>query len=226
MPGNEFRGHERRVRLPRARRRLIARDLSRCIYCGAGAAAGLVLDHVEPLGNGGTDDNDNLAAACRTCNAEKRSRSLLRFLASQALQGRRIGHAASTAGVTVPPRTPRLRCRSVAFAPSRLVSDTRCSHSARVTYLLLSTTADLDGWCWPGARELARMADRDPKFASLTLGELERLGYLERHIVSDAAGAQLRVRLLLTPSELEELAALPPLAESGAVHSRFYSEVP
>jgi hypothetical protein len=39
-----------------------------CAYCGDFATC---LDHVVPLSKGGPDDVENLAPACRLCNAEK-----------------------------------------------------------------------------------------------------------------------------------------------------------
>lgn len=48
-----------------------------CAYCGE---AGSVIDHIVPLAEGGEHDVSNLTGACRSCNARKRTRSLLRFL--------------------------------------------------------------------------------------------------------------------------------------------------
>ena len=66
------------VRAPRrrvasaSRRAVFARDEYRCQYCGHRADS---IDHVVPRSRGGSDDWDNLAAACRTCNAAKRNRT-------------------------------------------------------------------------------------------------------------------------------------------------------
>ena len=46
----------------------------RCRYCGASASTDgvvLVLDHIVPVVEGGTDEATNLLTACRDCNAGK-----------------------------------------------------------------------------------------------------------------------------------------------------------
>jgi 5-methylcytosine-specific restriction endonuclease McrA len=66
------------VRAPRrrvvsaSRRAVFARDDYRCQYCGDGADS---IDHVVPRSRGGSDEWDNLAAACRACNSAKRNRT-------------------------------------------------------------------------------------------------------------------------------------------------------
>lgn len=55
-----------------SRRAVFARDDYRCQYCGGGADS---IDHVLPRSRGGGDGWDNLAAACRACNATKRNRT-------------------------------------------------------------------------------------------------------------------------------------------------------
>ena len=55
-----------------SRRAVFARDEYRCQYCGSGADS---IDHVVPRSRGGLDDWDNLAAACRACNSNKRNRT-------------------------------------------------------------------------------------------------------------------------------------------------------
>lgn len=44
-----------------------------CEMCGAVATE---VDHVWPVTEGGTDDRENLQAACRSCNARKGSRTV------------------------------------------------------------------------------------------------------------------------------------------------------
>lgn len=46
------------------------RDNYTCQYCGARGAR-LECDHIVPLSRGGTNDLDNLATACVTCNRSK-----------------------------------------------------------------------------------------------------------------------------------------------------------
>lgn len=50
-----------------------------CSYCGG---FGGEIDHIVPLKRGGTNADDNLAAACRSCNARKAARPLWRYLLS------------------------------------------------------------------------------------------------------------------------------------------------
>ncbi|MDP8988260.1 MAG: HNH endonuclease [Actinomycetota bacterium] len=55
------------------RRAVFARDGSRCQYCGASADS---IDHVVPRSRGGQHVWENVVAACRPCNAQKRDRLL------------------------------------------------------------------------------------------------------------------------------------------------------
>lgn len=48
-----------------------------CVYCGG---ISVEVDHIHPSSKGGKDTEDNLAPACRSCNASKNHRSLLEFL--------------------------------------------------------------------------------------------------------------------------------------------------
>lgn len=48
-----------------------------CSYCGGPAD---VIDHIEPLATAGAHSASNLTAACRRCNARKRTVPLLAFL--------------------------------------------------------------------------------------------------------------------------------------------------
>lgn len=49
------------------------RDAYRCRYCGSYES--LAVDHVVPVCAGGKNDEDNLATACRACNARKHGRT-------------------------------------------------------------------------------------------------------------------------------------------------------
>lgn len=55
------------------RRAVLARDGHACLYCGRrrSAAVSLQLDHLYPYSLGGTDDAENLVAACAPCNLAK-----------------------------------------------------------------------------------------------------------------------------------------------------------
>lgn len=58
----------------RTRYEVLKRDNHTCRYCGASApGARLTVDHVLPVTLGGTDNPDNLVAACVDCNAGKAS---------------------------------------------------------------------------------------------------------------------------------------------------------
>lgn len=58
-----------------------------CSYCSMG---GGVVDHIEPIADGGTNDVANLTAACRSCNAQKNDIPLIVFLARRAAKGAAI----------------------------------------------------------------------------------------------------------------------------------------
>lgn len=58
----------------RLRFEVLRRDRHQCRYCGGAApAVELTVDHVIPVALGGSDQPDNLVAACRPCNAGKSS---------------------------------------------------------------------------------------------------------------------------------------------------------
>ena len=60
----------------RLRFEILKRDGFRCYYCGTRGTetgAGLTVDHVVPTALGGTDDAQNLVAACGDCNSGKSS---------------------------------------------------------------------------------------------------------------------------------------------------------
>jgi HNH endonuclease len=57
----------------RLRYKILVRDRCSCQFCGIKAfdGADLQVDHLWPVSLGGTNDDWNLATACRTCNAGK-----------------------------------------------------------------------------------------------------------------------------------------------------------
>ena len=70
--------HPRSGVTKRVRYQVLERDGWRCVYCGATAEDDrLVVDHLQPVADGGTDDPDNLVTACETCNLGKGDRPLL-----------------------------------------------------------------------------------------------------------------------------------------------------
>lgn len=54
------------------RLRILQRDGYCCQYCGSEDAT--TVDHIIPISKGGTDDPDNLVAACTRCNYSKGNR--------------------------------------------------------------------------------------------------------------------------------------------------------
>ena len=54
------------------RERILIRDGYCCQYCGSEDAT--TVDHMLPISKGGTDDPDNLVAACTRCNYSKGNR--------------------------------------------------------------------------------------------------------------------------------------------------------
>lgn len=72
-----------------------------CSYCGA---PGGTIDHIVPVTRGGDSRWDNLAAACAQCNAQKRNKSLLRFLVDRR-------HRRPPRRGTPQPRSPEGLCR-------------------------------------------------------------------------------------------------------------------
>lgn len=54
------------------RSRILKRDGHRCRYCRKQATS---VDHVIPHSRGGSDNDDNLVASCRSCNSRKKDRT-------------------------------------------------------------------------------------------------------------------------------------------------------
>lgn len=69
-----------RERLPahewrEVRRAVLERDRNICRYCGASEPT-MHVDHVIPISRGGSNDEDNLVAACPACNLSKHAKSV------------------------------------------------------------------------------------------------------------------------------------------------------
>lgn len=56
---------------------MYSRARMRCIYCGHSADQ---IDHIQPRCDGGSDEESNLAPACKSCNCSKGGRSVEQFL--------------------------------------------------------------------------------------------------------------------------------------------------
>lgn len=55
------------------RLKILHRDDFTCYYCKREATT---VDHVIPISKGGTNEESNLVAACKTCNSAKRDRGV------------------------------------------------------------------------------------------------------------------------------------------------------
>jgi hypothetical protein len=53
---------------------IYARDGYKCTYCGS--KKDLSVDHIVPVSRGGSNENDNLVTACRSCNSSKGDKML------------------------------------------------------------------------------------------------------------------------------------------------------
>lgn len=51
-----------------------------CSYCGHYSLELMTIDHIVPTSAGGANDQTNMTAACRDCNARKADTSLLIFM--------------------------------------------------------------------------------------------------------------------------------------------------
>lgn len=63
---------------PRIRFQVLQRDGFTCRYCGGRPpAVKLHVDHIVPRAQGGSDDTENLIAACNVCNQGKAARVIM-----------------------------------------------------------------------------------------------------------------------------------------------------
>lgn len=58
------------------RLKILARDANTCAYCGDEAKH---VDHIIPVAHGGTNDLENLTAACARCNQLKSDKTIAVF---------------------------------------------------------------------------------------------------------------------------------------------------
>lgn len=66
------------------KKEVFKRDNFTCQYCEKKKSeADLVLDHLEPLSSGGTNDKDNLVTSCQLCNRQKGAKTLDDFFAEK-----------------------------------------------------------------------------------------------------------------------------------------------
>lgn len=57
------------------RDRIVERDGTVCTYCST-TEGPFVVDHIVPLAQGGTNDDENLCVACRYCNSSKAGKTV------------------------------------------------------------------------------------------------------------------------------------------------------
>lgn len=69
---------------PIFRAAIFLRDEGECVYCRALAVE---IDHVTPSAHGGSDEADNLVAACHDCNHEKGVIHVKAFFLHRVLRG-------------------------------------------------------------------------------------------------------------------------------------------
>lgn len=69
-------------------RRAVLDAADGCAYCRSPFADGLEIDHIVPVRQGGSDDLENLAAACWRCNVEKGTRTPDEWQADREAQGK------------------------------------------------------------------------------------------------------------------------------------------
>jgi 5-methylcytosine-specific restriction endonuclease McrA len=72
----------------RVRKEVLDRDYWTCHYCGQEATT---VDHVIPISKGGTDEAQNMVAACNPCNSGKRDRMTPTFFERVSLPTTPIG---------------------------------------------------------------------------------------------------------------------------------------
>jgi len=79
------------------RRRIYARDLGQCVYCGAFEwSAVLTLDHIVPRSCGGTNDSSNLVTACMACNRHRGDKPIAIYLHENPAAALRVLRAMTT----------------------------------------------------------------------------------------------------------------------------------
>jgi 5-methylcytosine-specific restriction endonuclease McrA len=75
------------------RARILLRDGAECFWCGMDADT---VDHVIPVAKGGTDDPENLVAACRKCNFAKQDKLPDEFILAKMRKGSIFSNTDST----------------------------------------------------------------------------------------------------------------------------------
>jgi hypothetical protein len=98
-------GLPRIFRAEQYREPLEQRDGRRCIYCQA--SDNLVIDHIEPLFRGGTDNLGNLGFACRPCNGRKSGKALADTGMEIVIASAHIAHTAYQSEKLSEVNTPR-----------------------------------------------------------------------------------------------------------------------
>ena len=75
---------------PERRLALYLRDRFTCLYCGRDLHGALpceiTLDHLVPRNAGGTNTNENLVMACRSCNSARQDRDWQQYATGGAIE--------------------------------------------------------------------------------------------------------------------------------------------
>lgn len=81
-----------------------------CIYCGRPANT---IDHLIPKSRGGSNEHENLAPACLTCNRTKAARSLEEFLTTRNERKRELCYERLAAHRAIPVGPDGLKHRAL-----------------------------------------------------------------------------------------------------------------
>lgn len=110
---------------------LKARDGEQCAYCSG--ADDLVVDHIQPIAQGGTDDIDNLVFACRPCNGGKGGRTPEQAnmpFKVQSAHDAHVRYVARTMANSAPNDNPPLILTSLSSKPERDLKEKKVSKRA------------------------------------------------------------------------------------------------
>lgn len=101
-----------------------------------------------------------------------------------------------------PGRPAAKRSGSLAILPAAAVDDPRLGHAAFRTLAAIACHADRDGWAWPSQRHLAARLGLARQSVARSIGQLERLGYLQvQHRRHDDGAKRSSLYRVVTPMQ-------------------------